>query len=208
MFAKVRIIPTFKRMQDFIFYFKTGWDHIISLSATDHLYFIAVLSIIYQMTDWKRVLVLVTAFTIGHAITLYLSALDVIRFSVEWVEFLIPCTIVFTAAKNLIISDKTPMGSRIQYGMALCFGLIHGMGYANFIRMMLSTDQQLVWSLFSFNIGLEIGQIFVVLVVLLISWILHRYKIISQRLWIMLFSMIILGLSLYMSYQRIPFFNK
>jgi len=195
-------------MQDFIFYFKIGWSHIISSSATDHLYFIAALTIIYQLSDWKKVLVLVTAFTIGHAITLYFSALDILRFSVEWVEFIIPCTIMITAAKNLVMTEETVVGNRIQYAMALCFGLVHGMGYANYIRMMLSSDQKLVWSLFSFNMGLEIGQIFVVLVVLLISWMLHRYKIISQRLWIMLFSLVILGLSLFMAYQRIPFFNK
>ena len=193
-------------MQGFIFYFKIGWSHIISLSATDHLYFIAVLSILYQLADWEKVLVLVTAFTIGHAITLYLSALDIFRFSVDWVEFVIPCTILITAAKNLLIPQQTEIGNKIQYGMALGFGLVHGMGYANYIRMMLSSDQQLVWSLFSFNIGLEIGQIFVVLVVLLISWILHRFNVISHRMLVMLFSMIVMGLSLFMAYQRIPFF--
>ena len=195
-------------MGDFIFYFKVGWEHIISLSATDHLYFIAALSIIYQLSEWKRVLVLVTAFTIGHAVTLYLSALDLFRLSADWVEFIIPLTIVFTAAKNLLMPEETPIGNRIQYAMALCFGLIHGMGYANYIRMMLASDQQLVWSLFSFNVGLEFGQIFVVLMVLLLSWLLHRYKIISQRFLVMLFSLIILGLALFMAYQRIPFFNK
>lgn len=207
MFAKVRIIPTFKPMHDFNFYFGIGWDHIISLSATDHLFFIAVLTVIYQLSDWRKVLVLVTAFTIGHAITLYLSALDRFRLPVEWVEFIIPCTIAATALKNLLIPDKTGKGDRVQYAMALGFGLIHGMGYANYIRMMLASDQQLVWSLFSFNVGLEIGQIFVVLVVLSISWALRWYNIISERLLITLFSSIILGLSLFMAYQRIPFFQ-
>jgi HupE / UreJ protein len=193
-------------MSGFIFYFKIGWAHIISLGATDHLYFIAVLSIVYQLADWKKVLVLVTAFTLGHAITLYLSALDLFRFSVEWVEFIIPCTIVLTAAKNLLMPAQSRAGNTIQYAMALGFGAVHGMGYANYIRMMLSSDQQLVWSLFSFNVGLEIGQIFVVLAVLLVSWILHRFNVISHRLLVMLFSLIILGLSLFMAYQRIPFF--
>jgi hypothetical protein len=193
-------------MSGFIFYFKIGWSHIISLGATDHLYFIAVLSIIYQLADWKKVLVLVTAFTLGHSITLYLSALDLFRFSVEWVEFIIPCTIVLTAAKNLLMPAQCRAGNTIQYAMALGFGAVHGMGYANYIRMMLSSDQQLVWSLFSFNVGLEIGQIFVVLVVLLLSWVLHHYHIVSQRALVMLFSMVILGLSWAMAYQRIPFF--
>jgi hypothetical protein len=138
--------------------------------------------------------------------TLYLSALDLFRFSVEWVEFIIPCTIVLTAAKNLLMPAQSRAGNTIQYAMALGFGAVHGMGYANYIRMMLSSDQQLVWSLFSFNVGLEIGQIFVVLVVLLLSWVLHHYHIVSQRALVMLFSMVILGLSWAMAYQRIPFF--
>ena len=115
-------------MQDFIFYFQIGWKHILSWDATDHIYFIVALSIIYAFKDWKKVLVLVTAFTIGHAITLYLSALDVFRFSVEWVEFAIPCTIVITAVSNLLIKQEKKTKGILQYVLAIGFGLVHGMG--------------------------------------------------------------------------------
>ena len=88
-------------MGDFRFYFTLGWEHIISWDALDHLLFIAALSAIYLLKDWKQVLILVTAFTIGHSLTLALSVLDVFRFPDKWVEFLIPCTIVVTAFTNL-----------------------------------------------------------------------------------------------------------
>lgn len=189
-------------MQDFIFYFQIGWKHILSWDATDHIYFIVALSIIYSFKDWKKVLVLVTAFTIGHAITLYLSALDVFRFSVEWVEFAIPCTIVITAVSNLLIKQEKKTKGILQYLLAIGFGLVHGMGYANYIRMMLSSNQSLVSSLFSFNVGLELGQILVVLFVLSVQWLLSKYKLISPRMLAVLVSVYISVVSLMLAAER------
>lgn len=189
-------------MQDFIFYFKIGLKHILSWDATDHIYFIVALSIIYSFRDWKKVLVLVTAFTIGHAITLYLSALDLFRFGVEWVEFAIPCTIVVTAGTNLIIREERKQRSVLQYLLALCFGLVHGMGYANYIRMMLSINQNMVWSLFSFNVGLEIGQLLVVLLVLGVQWIFVKYNIVSTRILAMVISAFVMIVSILLAIER------
>jgi len=189
-------------MQDFIFYFKIGWTHILSWDATDHIYFITALAIIYSFRDWKKVLVLVTAFTIGHAITLYLSALDVFRFSVEWVEFAIPCTIVITAASNLLVKQEKKTKGILQYLLALGFGLVHGMGYANYIRMMLSSNQNLVWSLFSFNVGLETGQILVVVLVLTVKWLLGEYNLVNARLLNILVSIYITLVSLILAFER------
>lgn len=189
-------------MQDFIFYFLIGWKHILSWDATDHIYFITALAIIYSFSDWKKVLVLVTAFTIGHAITLYLSALDVFRFSVEWVEFAIPCTIVVTAASNLFIEEEKKTKGMLQYLLALGFGLVHGMGYANYIRMMLSSNQNLVSSLFSFNVGLEIGQILVVVLVLSSKWLLGSYNLVSARLLTLGVSICISIVSLILAVER------
>lgn len=194
-------------MQDFIFYFKTGWSHIISPDATDHLYFIAALAVIYTFSEWKRVLILVTAFTIGHAITLYLSTLDIIRFDVELVEFAIPCTIVLTAASNMVNRNHAKWRGRLQYGLALSFGLIHGMGYANFIRMMLSSEQNLLGSLFSFNLGLECGQIFVVLFILMVNGVLLKMAWLSLRQWVVACSLAILVLSLLLTIERFPFLS-
>lgn len=189
-------------MRDFIFYFNVGWTHILSWDATDHIYFITSLAIIYTFLDWKKVLVLVTAFTIGHAITLYLSALDLFRFNIDWVEFAIPCTIVVTAASNLLIRAEVKRKGVLQYMLALGFGLVHGMGYANYIRMMLSKNQNLIWSLFSFNVGLEIGQILVVLLVLSMQWGLEKYKLIHARLLARIVSSLILIVSLLLAIDR------
>ena len=189
-------------MQDFIFYFLIGWKHILSWDATDHIYFITALAIIYSFQDWKNVLVLVTAFTIGHAFTLYLSALDIFRFSVEWVEFAIPCTIVITAASNLLIKQEIKTKGILQYLLALGFGLVHGMGYANYIRMMLSSNQNLVPSLFSFNVGLEMGQILVVVLVLSSKWLLGKYNLVRAKILVIGFSIYISIVSLILAVER------
>ena len=131
--------------------------------------FIAALAAIYLLRDWKQVLILVTAFTIGHSLTLALSVFDVIRFDSKWVEFLIPCTIVITALSNLFQKKFTAKSIRINYFLALAFGLIHGMGYANYIRFIIADDQSIGWSLFGFNVGLEVGQIAVVATLLLLT---------------------------------------
>jgi hypothetical protein len=190
-------------MNDFVFYFRMGWDHIISLDATDHILFIAALSLVYTLGEWKKVLILVTAFTIGHALTLVLSVLDIVRFKDTWVEFLIPCTIMVTAAFNIFLRDFSPRSLRVNYLLALVFGLIHGMGYANAIRFSLSREQHIGWSLFSFNLGLEIGQIFVVLLLLMLTWVFTRTTVISRKQWVMGLSALILVLSFQLALDRI-----
>jgi hypothetical protein len=192
-------------MKDFIFYFKIGWFHIMSMDATDHLFFIAVLAIIYSFADWRKVLVLVTAFTVGHAITLFMSVLDLISLNSGVVEFLIPCTIFVTAMMNLILKNQQLVSHQIQYGIALGFGLIHGLGYANYIRMILSADQQLVWGLFSFNLGLEAGQIVVVCLVLLTVWVSTKIHAKAHLRWVRIASAAVLLFALKLSIERFPF---
>lgn len=192
-------------MNDFSFYFSMGWEHIISWDALDHQLFIAALAAIYLLKDWKQVLILVTAFTIGHSLTLALSVLDVFRFPSDWVEFLIPVTIVITAISNLFQKNFTPKSIRINYFLALFFGLIHGMGFANAIRFMLVKDQQFVTGLLGFNIGLEAGQIAVVGTLLLVSQALIGTLNISRREWVIFLSAAIFSLALQMSLTRIPF---
>ena len=192
-------------LNDFIFYFKEGWHHIISQGALDHQLFIAALTVIFIPADWRRVIVLVTAFTIGHALTLMLSVLDLLRFSDQWVEFLIPCTIAITALINLVRTDSTIRRMRLSYLMAFGFGLIHGMGYANAIRFSLSKEQSLGWGLFSFNLGLEIGQIFVVLLVLFLGLLVTRIPGVRRHYWVWALSLPVLLLSLGMMVERRPF---
>jgi HupE / UreJ protein len=190
-------------MSDFRFYFGLGWEHILNWKALDHLLFITALATIYLLKDWKQVLILVTAFTIGHSLTLVSSVLDIIRFPSNWVEFLIPCTILITALSNLFQKKFTPRSIRINYFLALSFGLIHGMGYANYIRFMLAKDQSLGWGLFGFNVGLEAVQIMVVIIVLLLSWLILTLFKINRREWVIFVSAGIFSLALKMALERI-----
>ena len=170
-------------MSDVAFYFETGWHHIISWNALDHILFIIALAAIYLIQDWKKVLILITAFTIGHLLTLALSINDVIRFNEKWVEFLIPCTILATALFNLFIKAYQPKSLRINYFLALFFGLIHGMGFANAIRFMMASNESIGWPLLGFNAGLEAGQIAVVTIILLLGYLLvNKLKI--PRKWL------------------------
>jgi len=192
-------------MQDFGLYFGLGWEHIISKNALDHQLFIAALAAIYLLKDWKQVLILVTAFTIGHSVTLALSVFDIIRFNDSWVEFLIPCTIIITAISNFFQKKFTPKSIRINYFLALSFGLIHGMGFANSIRFMLANDQSIGWSLFGFNVGLEVGQIVVELGILIIAYlVINLFKII-RREWVLFLSAAVFSLALKMALERLPF---
>jgi hypothetical protein len=192
-------------MTDFLFYLQLGWEHIISIDALDHQLFILALVAIFSFQDLKKVLILVTAFTLGHSFTLALSAFDIIRFPSNWVEFLIPCTIVFTALDNLIFSKNEDKLIKLNYFLALIFGLIHGMGFANSVRMMLAKEQSIVIPLLGFNVGLEIGQIAVVIIVLSIFYILSTFLKLKKKHWVMLVSAPILVVSLKMAIERIPF---
>lgn len=192
-------------MNDFSFYLEEGWRHIMSRGALDHILFIAALALMHTLSDWKRVVVLVTAFTIGHALTLLLSVTDVVRFPVEWVEFLIPCTIAVTAAVNLSHSRLTDGSFRLNYLMAFVFGLVHGMGYANAIRFMLAEGQSLWKALLAFNLGLESGQIFVVLSVLALGHAVCSVPGMKRVWWVRTMSAIILFWSLLIAWERIPF---
>ena len=192
-------------MTDFLFYLQLGWEHIISSDALDHQLFILALVAIFSFKDLKKVLILVTAFTIGHSVTLALSAFDIIRFPSNWIEFLIPCTIVFTALDNLIFSKNVEKLIKLNYFLALFFGLIHGMGFANSVRMMLAQEQSITIPLFGFNVGLEIGQIAVVIIALSIFYLLSTFFKLQKKHWIFLVSAPILVVSLKMAIERIPF---
>ncbi len=191
-------------MEDFGFYFKFGWDHIIDTGALDHILFIAVLSAIYMLKDWKQVLILVTAFTAGHAITMILSSRNIIEVNTAWIEFLIPCTILVTALTNLFQKTFTHKAIRINYFLALFFGLIHGLAYANLIKFMLVDEQDFLLTWFSFSLGLEAGQILVVLAILLLAEVFVNLLKLNRRIWVLLLSGIVLVFSLKMAIERIP----
>lgn len=192
-------------MGDLGFYFEMGWRHIIAWEAKDHWLFILALAAIYLAGNWKQVLILVTAFTIGHSLTLALSVYNVIRVNSTWVEFLIPCTIIITSLFNLFQKDYEPRSLRLNYFLALFFGLIHGLGFANAIRfMMIGKDDNFGWNLFGFNAGLETGQILVVTVILLISYLLVNTAGLKRKWWVWTLSVTALVIAGKMAWDRLP----
>lgn len=192
-------------MQDFLFYLNLGWEHIISLDALDHQLFVLALIAVYSYSDWKKILVLVTAFTIGHSVTLALSILDVVRVPSAWVEFLIPLTIVITSLGNILTKNKKASQNKTNYYLALFFGLIHGMGFANTARVMIAKSQSIALPLLGFNIGLELGQIAIVFGILLLLIILLNLFKVNKKDWILFVSSGVFALSLKMTLERLPF---
>jgi len=192
-------------MQDFIFYLKLGWEHIISLDALDHQLFILALIAVYSYNDFKKILILVTAFTIGHSITLALSTLNILRVPGNWVEFLIPLTIVITALGNILMKSNQKTLMNLNYYLALIFGLIHGMGFANTARMTLAKEQSIFVPLLGFNIGLELGQIIVVIAILILLFILLKVFRVNRKDWILFVSSGVFALALKMTLERLPF---
>jgi hypothetical protein len=190
-------------MQNFGFYFDLGWHHIIDWEAKDHWLFILALAAIYLIGNWKQVLILVTAFTIGHSLTLALSIFDIVRVNSDWVEFLIPCTIVATALFNFFQADFKPRSLRLNYFLALFFGLIHGLGFANAIRFTMQKGDGIGWNLFGFNVGLEAGQIVMVSVILLISYIVVDKAGLNRRWWVWILSLVALAMATQMIWERI-----
>ena len=151
-------------MSNFSVYFSLGLGHILNWTALDHLLFILSLTCVYVVTDYKKLLWLVTAFTLGHSITLALATLHFIQVNITWVEFLIPCTILVAAISNLIQTEQ-----RYKYGVVAFFGLIHGLGFSNYLQSLLGAESSLFTPLLSFNIGLELGQLIIVALILVSS---------------------------------------
>jgi hypothetical protein len=195
-------------MNDFTFYFSIGWEHIINAEALDHIFFITALAAIYMLKDWRQVLILVTAFTVGHTITLILSTKRIVEVNESWVEFLIPCTIVVTAISNLFQKSFTSKDIRINYFLALFFGLIHGLAFANVLRLILAPEQSFALSMFSFSVGLESGQILIVFLILLLSQFFIGVLKIQRLHWVIFLSAVVFGLAMEMALQRLPWNKK
>lgn len=173
-------------MQEFWTYVTLGFKHISDIKGYDHILFIITLCCIYSIQEWKKVLILVTAFTIGHSITLLLSALKIIVFSSYAIELLIPVTILLTSLLNLVYTP-TKTQQQIHYALALFFGCIHGMGFSNFFSA-ISMDDTILLELAGFNIGLEIGQILIVLLFFLLYALLKIWTTIKAHDWKLFFS--------------------
>jgi HupE / UreJ protein len=190
-------------MHEFWMYTQIGFNHIANLSGMDHILFVAALCIRYQFSDWKKWLILITAFTIGHSITLVLSVFHYLDFSTNWIEFLIPVTILITSISNMFVK-KFSFNTRfpVIYFFALFFGLIHGLGFSFYLKSLLGLQQNIAPALLAFNLGLEIGQILIVMAILVISFIFVTLLKASRRDFILIVSGGILALSLQMAIER------
>ena len=158
-------------MLTFNTFFLSGWEHIVDINAYDHLLFVMTLCAAFKLKEWKQILIIITAFTIGHSGTLILSAFDIIPTNAKLIDLLIPFTIMLTAIANVINYNKNRKFSdaKIKYSIALVFGLIHGLAFASNFKFMLFSDNILM-PLFLFNIGIEAGQLFIVLLFMIALW--------------------------------------
>ncbi|MCH2195645.1 HupE/UreJ family protein [Kordia sp.] len=159
-------------MNNYSAFFTNGWEHIVDINAYDHLLFVMTLCAAFKLTQWKQVLIIITAFTIGHSVTLILSSLDIIPTNPTIIELLIPFTIMITAIANIVNYDKRAKFSdaKFKYLIALIFGLIHGLAFASNFKFMLFGDD-IITPLFLFNVGIEVGQLFIVFLFMIALWL-------------------------------------
>lgn len=155
-------------------YVTLGFEHILDPQGYDHILFVVALAIVYQLSDWKKVAILITAFTIGHSVTLALSSLDIVSVDADLVEMLIPITIMLTCLFNIFSSNDRDTKVNGNYLLAVIFGLIHGLGFSNYFKAIIGQEESVVFPLFAFNVGVELGQLVVVAIVLLISSLLSK----------------------------------
>ena len=184
-------------MHPFQFYLKLGFDHIANFNGYDHILFLVVLCAVYQLKQWKKIIILVTAFTIGHSITLFLVSFDIFSIPSRYVKLLIPITIMITSLHN-IRSIKKMKNSHMSknYFLALFFGLIHGMDFSNYFKALIMSPNEIIIPLFGFNIGLEIGQFLIVFFIVLISYVFLSILKIKYYSWNLFVSGAAFGISL------------
>lgn len=158
-------------MDNFSVFFLNGWEHIVDIKAYDHLLFVMTLCAAFKLSQLRQVFIIITAFTIGHSGTLILSALDIIPTNPDLIDLLIPFTIMITAVANIINYGKEGKFSdaKLKYAIALIFGLIHGLAFASNFKFMLFGDN-IIMPLFLFNLGIEAGQLFIVLLFMIALW--------------------------------------
>jgi len=207
-------------MQDFIFFFKQGLSHISDVNAYDHILFIVALAALHSLNNWRALVWLVTAFTVGHSLALALATFELVEANSSLIEFLIPISIIFTTLWNITrvlrayragdAQQKNTLDipavnptqtlnigqSSLLYGMVILFGLIHGLGFSNYLQLIIARDESLALPLFAFNIGLEVGQILILFIALVINFVFLDLARLSFRIWAILVSLMVFFLSL------------
>ncbi len=172
-------------MHSFEFYVKLGFEHISNLAGYDHIVFLIALCAVYRIQQWRNILVLVTAFTIGHCVTLVLASLEIFTIPSNIIKFLIPATIFITAIHNVIGHDLTHKSTKMtkSYAMALFFGFIHGMDFSNYFKALLFDPSSILVPLLGFNIGIELGQLLVVFFITGVSFLFLNIINVRHRSW-------------------------
>ena len=192
-------------MNEFLIFLQMGFQHICDVKGYDHMLFILVLYAGYSYKEWKKLIILISAFTIGHSISLALSVFKVILVNKNAVEILIAVTILATSIGNLIFKDKNSNSttSNFSYIIALIFGFIHGIGFSSFFNELMGDMMQITLPLFAFNVGLELGQLLILLLLFLTYFFINKIRPIQQRSWTILISGAGIGVSLLMILERI-----
>ncbi|MGY0408753.1 MAG: HupE/UreJ family protein [Polaribacter sp.] len=191
-------------MNDFIIYFKMGLYHVLDIKAYDHILFLIVLAVVFSFNQWKKVLWLITLFTIGHCTTLALSAYGVLNINMKIIEFLIPVTIFITSAVNIFTVKEASAGKEnTNLLFALSFGCIHGLGFSSYFKMMVGTEDSKLFPLLEFALGIEASQIIIVLGILIIATIVQNFFRVTRRDWILVCSSIVIGFAIQMMINRV-----
>lgn len=185
-------------MSQFWLYFKLGLEHVLDWQAYDHILFLIVLVAAYTFSSWKRILWLVTLFTIGHSLALFLSVYEIVKVDSAYVELLIPITIILTALFNLFTAGKKERNTNHSwlYFTTVFFGLIHGLGFSTYFKMVSANTESKLLPLLEFALGIETAQVIVVIAVVIFSFIAQNILQVSRRDWILVSSSIVIGIIL------------
>jgi hypothetical protein len=191
-------------MSDFLLYLKLGLTHVLDWQAYDHILFLIVLVAAYNFSNWKRIFILVSLFTIGHTVSLLLVNYSVVAISSKWVEFLIPVTILVAAFYNLLTSGKNNRSEKVGlfYVITIFFGLVHGFGFATYYKMITGGNE--ILPLLEFALGIELAQIIVVTIVLIFSFIFQSILRFNKKDWVLVVSSIVIGLVIPMLQNNWP----
>ena len=191
-------------MDEFWIYLKLGLTHVLDVNAYDHVLYLIALVASYDFFRWKRVLWLVTIFTIGHTLSLVLAGYDILKVNMQWVEFLIPVSIIIASVYNLTIAGRRNQDNKkwLLYMVTLFFGLVHGFGFSSYFQMLAAKKDQILSMLIEFALGIELAQIIVVLMVLIIGFITKRAFRVAKRDWILVTSSLVIGMALPILFEK------
>jgi uncharacterized membrane protein len=192
-------------MDEFIFFMKAGLFHVLDWKAYDHILFLIALAVVYDFKNWKKILWLITLFTIGHSLTLILAAYKVVSVNSNWIEFFIPATIIITALVNIFYVKNTAKQTKTNTNLifALFFGLIHGLGFSGYFKMLIGSTSSKFLPLIEFALGIEIAQVIIVLAILILGFIVQKIFRFSKRDWILIISSFVIGVALPMLIRAI-----